>query len=705
MNLSKKKKEVSDYLATVMEGTPVMGMLLPIINSPNMRVVIEDYLSKEVSDLSDDDIPLIKNIISAANYIYNNSGENLPMSDSEYDELYSLYKEYTGEDLIGSSVNTKNKVNHKFVSLRGTLDKIYKITDEDVLKNQSQRSLDDWISTTERKFYESTKRNINLKNQEVLCFPKFDGVSVIFECDKDGNLERALTRGDVTRNEAKDITHIFKDIFESPLKNMEHPYGLKSEVMMTESALNLINELYDTNYKQTRSAVSSIINSDTVDERVEYLEIIYLRYSILEDGKESLQWLAPNVYSYPYLRCKLGDTEEMRDFAHSIGYVNGLRCDGMVIYLSDPHVQEVLGREDNKMKYEVAYKFTEEVAYSPVVDIEFKVGLFGRVTPIVTFEPVKMKGNTVTKASLYSYKRFKDLELSKGDIIKITYDINPYADYDSDNPHCKRSGKKTIEIPLYCPYCHKELTQPDEDEALLYCSNPDCYCRVKGKILKYCKTMGIPEFGPSVIDDLSDAGVLNCIEDLYRIEENKKIINKLPGYGSRRIHKLIKSVDDHKEVMPSTFLGAIGIEGIGPNKMKAVLTMLRLDEVIQYSKENDPEVFLACKGIKEKTAKKIVEGINKNMDTINFLLNELLILPEVSEQGDFTVVFTKVRSKEKEDFIRNAGGIVAEAITKGTSLVVVPDINITSSKVKKAKEWGIPIVTIDNLENYISSNF
>ena len=37
---------------------------------------------------------------------------------------------------------------------------------------------------------------------KIALYPKFDGVSVIFECDKNGNVINALTRGDTTTNEA-----------------------------------------------------------------------------------------------------------------------------------------------------------------------------------------------------------------------------------------------------------------------------------------------------------------------------------------------------------------------------------------------------------------------------------------------------------------------------------------------------------------------
>ena len=411
---------------------------------------------------------------------------------------------------------------HKYKSLRGTLDKIYYLSEEDGkdVANKSRRGLPEWVESSQRKIRELTGKNIDLWNEEVYVFPKWDGVSCIFEFSKDGKLERALTRGFTETNEAQIVTHIFEDSVTGPWIGRDHPYGIKTEIMMSEDDLATYNSIYNTDYKNSRSIVSSIMNSDEKDDRIKYLQIMSLRVSEIIDGEESLQTLAPGAFNRPFLRCRLKDIETIKNFAFANKYVNGLRCDGAVIYIIDENIQKILGRENNKQKFEVAFKFTEETGYSKVKNINFTIGLFGRINPVLEIKPIKLKGNTITNISLGSYSRFKSLNLAEGDKVKILYDIIPYCVFDENDEHCKRSGNTPFDAPENCPECgeplttkvdvsnkelimHKLLTpDSEEDGSILYCSNKDCPCRQKGRILNYFNKMHIDGISYATVDVL-----------------------------------------------------------------------------------------------------------------------------------------------------------------------------------------------------------
>ena len=540
---------------------------------------------------------------------------------------------------------------------------------------------------------------------DVIVMPKFDGVSCVFECDKNGNLKRALTRGDTKRNEAKDITHIFKEIFKDPVENAEKDHGIKTEIMMLDNDLEVINKEYCSDYKNTRSVVSSILNSDELDGREKYLHIVPLRYSYLEDGEESEQFLPSSVYNYPYLKCKLKEVEKIHDFAFNHKTVHpGLRCDGSVIRIMDEKVQKVLGRENEKQKFEVAFKFTEETAYSEVKDIIFTTGLFGRINPVVVVKPVKMKGNTVEKASLGSYGRYKKLNLSKGDIVKVLYDIIPYVDFDDNDYKCIRSGKKPIEATLVCPECGSLLEESETGE-LLYCVNSSCPCREKGRILNYCKKMNIANISYATIEDLYNEHILRSIEDLYRLKDQINTITQLNGYGVNKVMNILTEIDSHRDVIPSVLLGSIGIESLSTKTFKKILEYMTMAEIIEIAHSNNYDFFTVIPGIKEKTAKKLVDGINSNIKLINFLIQELNVQNEPRNSGSFSVAFTKVRDEELEKFIEEYGGIVNDTLTKTTDILVVPVDGVESSKVTKAKKYGIQVIPISQVKSYITENY
>jgi DNA ligase (NAD+) len=692
----KDHPELMKDLISTMKSEEIQNFIHPIIDNYQM---------------DKNDAPLVKTIIDCAQTIYNYSGESTGLSDSEYDVLYELLTNIDGEIGITVPIVSKGKTGyHKFKSLRGTLDKVYALSDDDELENKSRRSLDDWIKSSEAKIKAKTGKNVDLNDEEIYVFPKFDGVSAIFEFDSMGNLERVLTRGFTETNEAQDITHLFNWVGKDWVNGIPigKPYGLKTEIMMSDEDFEKYNAIYNSNYKQSRSIVSSIINSDEADDRVKYLQIMQLRYSYLEDGEESLQKLAPGAFNTPYIRCRLSDRDAIRKFASEHKYANGLRCDGAVIYIINEELQKILGRENDKQKFEVAYKFTEESAYSKIKDIKFTAGLFGRINPVAVIKPVKLKGNTIENVSLGSMGRFKELNLAKGDKVKILYDIIPYLVYDNDDEHCKRSGENPIEMPWCCPECGKPLEFSDSGD-MCYCINKDCPCKKKGKILNFFNRMNIDGISYATVDTFYREGYLEKIEDVYKLKDNYKKLCKLDGFGKRSIDLIINAIEEHRDVPASQMLGSIGIENVSTKTFEKVLQMITFDELMELSLNEEGKavsVLTLVPGIKDKTARKIIQGIKENEKLIEFLEEELIILQEPkSRDYKYTVVFTKVRDEELEKWTETHEGKVLDSLTKDTSVLVVPVLGVESSKVSKAEKYGIPIVPIADYKKYVMDNF
>ena len=266
-----------------------------------------------------------------------------------------------------------------------------------------------------------------------------------------------------------------------------NPYGLKTEVMMNEKDLDDYNKRYNTSYKSTRSIVSSIINSDKADGREQLLEIVKLRTSVIIDGEERIEELSSEAFERPFIRCQLKDIYGIKKFSNHHKYVDGLRCDGSVIYLINEGLRNILGRKNERNKFEVAYKFNEEVSYTKIKDVIFQMGTFGTINPVAIFEPVKMKGNEIQRVSLGSMFRFYDLGLSKGDVVKISYEIIPYLNFDLDDPKCKKSKNKPFKRPEVCPECGHPLEYVDNQ--IPKCENPDCDFLKKRKIVNYIQKM------------------------------------------------------------------------------------------------------------------------------------------------------------------------------------------------------------------------
>ena len=668
------------------------------------RQDIQDFLRNTLSRfdagivvLDESDKETLKNLVSIAYHIYTYSDVNPGLDDPEYDKLYDLLVLNGEEEFISlPSAREDDEEHHAYTSLRGTLSKVYYLTkpDDSEKTNKTRRSLDDWVKQTEDLYYRETGKRIDLKQESVYVFPKWDGISAIFQFKKDGTIDRVLTRGYTKFNTAENISHHFKDLTRPIEPNRK--YGLKTEILVSEESLQSYNTIYEKDYKQSRSIASGIINSREADERDKYLIVMQLRYM---DEKDEIEKLCPEVFDHPHIRCKLGEYDKIEAFAEEHHYTEGLRCDGAVIYIIDPEIQKVLGRKNDRNRFEVAYKFTEESAYSKVEDIKFQTGLFGRIAPVVKFKPVKMKGNTISSASLGSIERMEQLQLAKGDEIKILYDIIPYVTTDST---CYISGNKPIRPPKVCPSCGKPLVR---EGSILSCKNLDCDWRKKGKILNYFVKMNIQNISFATVDVLYERGILQSIKDIYKLKKHEDEILGIPKFGYTKYRNILDEIERKREVSESLLLGSIGIDGIASQTFEKVFSVFTIDELLDIVEEGNSDLLSsAVPGIGHKKAITIIDGMKENMKTIKFLLKELKVYHEIND-AKFKVCFTKVRDKEIEKLVERYGGKVVNSVTSDTTYLVVPDLEVSSSKTKSAKKNGVPIVTIAEISDIIKSNY
>lgn len=701
----KMKNNLDELYKDLLTGKKTCEEVSDIMKSGDLSSNVNAYIHKDsinpLVPYTDEDLQNIYMIINITQFIYNNSGLDTGLTDEEYDALYSIMLDNGGSDVISVPITPTAKsplVYHKYPSLRGTLTKVYYLSNDEERNVKSRRFLDEWKTSMESKIFTNSGKTVDLDDEDIYVFPKFDGVSGIFEMNADGTVNRVLTRGFTETNEATNVAHIFKDFEREPKEIKNQPYGLKTEIMMKESDLKYYNEKYKTDYKNTRSIVSAIINSDEYDaEKSSLLHVVPLRIS----DENQNQDLAMEVFKkYPYIRCKLKDRDKIRDFAFNHKYVNGeLRCDGAVIYIINPEIQEILGRENNKNNFEVAYKFTEEAALTKLIDINFNMGEFGRLAPVAQVKPVKLKGNTIENISLGSIGRMRSLKLRKGDTVKVLYDIIPYLSFDVD---CKHSTKNDIiKIPEYCPECGEPLESNPQDN-IVYCTNEHCPSLIKGKIINYLFKMDIDNISYGVIDKLFDNGIVSSIKDLYSLDKHLSEIINIDGFGPTMVTKWINSINDKRTVADYQVFGALGIEGLSKKKFAAIFKEYDIDELMDIVSENRIIDLVKISGFEDKTSKKVIKGIEDNKKLIKFLIKELdIVETKYANKPKFTVCFTKIRDKDKEKFVFEHGGAIDDSLTSKTTLLVVPTLDTKSSKVDKANKYGIRVVPIDDLESTI----
>ena len=100
------------------------------------------------------------------------------------------------------------------------------------------------------------------------------------------------------------------------------------------------------------------------------------------------------------------------------------------------------------------------------------------------------------------------------------------------------------------------------------------------------------------------------------------------------------------------------------------------------------------------------QHLNINTDIelpeLDILINGYKSCLEYDEGGDettngYNIVFSGARSKETEQEFENKGYIISDVVNSKTKLLIVKDINVNSSKIKKAKALNVQIVSLDSL--------
>lgn len=649
--------------------------------------------------LNDQQLQELNAIVGVLQILYNSSMGS-PVSDFTYDTLQEMLIDLGIPRLTGSvEINSASKLEHSYRNLRGTLDKVYYLSPDEKRTNKSRRYLHEWIKSAETTYEKATGKKIDLSKEKIIVQPKFDGVSAVQECD--GKKKVWISRGDTRLNKASDVSHImniFNDIWNEGI------CGIKFEVMMTEENKDKINELYrNRHYKNSRQIVTATLNSNEADFKADYLYPIPLR--IMYPGDEVEQIHPQLIEKFPTMICTFADIGKIRQFANENRWVNvnsmRLRTDGAVLTILDPDVQKALGRSKDINNFEVAYKFTEESAYTRVKDVEFYVSEFGYITPVLVVNDVILKGNTINHISLSNRERFDELDLSYGDEVKILYDIIPYATIDE---RCRRikNGRK-IQFTPECPCCHEKL---DLSSVQVQCTNPNCPSRIIGKILNYCSNLRIQNIGYSTLDTLYGAGLLkNGIRSLYKLKKKTYEIEEIEGFGKLKTRKIIAEIEAKRRLNDYEFFGSIGIGGLSIKTFETIFSVIPYSDMLNMIKMKNFDLLLGklvtINGIGDKKAEIFVDYLKDTKNRIELLkLIDVLSIAETFNRNKIPskgrIVFTGCRpSEELASILKDHNWEPTDAWSKKAKYLVIPTKDYESGKVTAATESGIPIISID----------
>ena len=539
---------------------------------------------------------------------------------------------------------------------------------------------------------------------------KMDGLTVVFTYNQ-GNLQKAVTRGngvvgEVITNNAR----VFDNV------QLKIPYQgeltLRGEAIITYSEFEKINseiEDVDARYKNPRNLCSGSVrqlnNEITAKRHVRFYAFSLVKaegVDFANSRQQQMEWLKDQGFEVVEYRVVTSDTldETMEYFATQIEH-NDFPSDGLVALYDDIAYGDSLGRTAKFPRNAFAFKWADEMAETTLEEIEWSPSRTGLINPVAIFTPVELEGSTVSRASVHNISIMRKLELGIGDRIKV-YKANMIIPQIGEN--LTKSGVK--DIPEICPACGgKTVIEKVNDVESLYCRNPECPAKaIKGFTLFVSRdAMNIDGLSEATLEKFIARGFIRDFGDIFEIDRYKDEIIQMEGFGEKSYENLIESLNRAKKTELPRVLYALGIPSIGVANAKMICKELGYDmEKIRHVSE---EELAAIDGIGPVIAKSFVDYFKKEgrQEKLDHLLSHLELgeAPKQEEEQIFHgmnfVITGSVEHfsnrKEVKEEIEKRGGKVTGSVTSKTNYLINNDTQSSSSKNKKAKELGIPIIS------------
>ncbi len=607
--------------------------------------------------------------------------------DSLYDELVSLEKE------LGMTLSNSPTVNVGYQVLS---------------ELPKERHEEPMLSLDKTKEVEGLKEFLG--DQKALLSWKMDGLTIVLTY-QDGELKKAVTRGngevgEVITNNAR----VFRNI---PLKiGYEGELILRGEAVIGYRDFERINEEItdvQAKYKNPRNLCSGSVrqlnNEITARRNVRFFAFALVRAPGVDfhnSRAAQMEWLKEQGFEIVEYHMVTRDTVEgeVIKFSEKIPE-NDFPSDGLVLIYDDIEYGQSLGRTAKFPRDSIAFKWADETSRTRLLEIEWSPSRTGLINPVAIFEPVELEGTTVSRASVHNISIMEELELGVGDEIEV-YKANMIIPQIARN--LTRSGVR--DIPAVCPVCGGKTQIRQEGNAkTLYCTNPECQAKhVKAFTLFVSRdAMNIEGLSESTLEKFIARGFIREYADIFHLDRHREEIQSMEGFGEKSFQNLEASIEKARTTTLPRVIYGLGIANIGLANARMICRAFdyELDRMLAADQEDLNEIS----GIGDVIAGAFVAYFKDPVHRrrLEDLLKELTIVEEEGAGAPqtlagLTFVITGsvthfANRSEVKALIESMGGKVTGSVTSKTDYLINNDVESTSSKNKKARELGIPILS------------
>lgn len=624
----------------------------------------------------------LESILTSASSAYS-VGQTI-MTDAEYDKLAEDYKSLTGKTWYWEDAEGDIQHSRPMLSLEKAK------TVEDIVK-----------------FFKQDSKSF------ALLLPKIDGLALSLVY-RNGFLVSALTRGKrvggVTYGNS--VIQNARRIYGIPYKiSVTAPIEIRGEVYMPENFFSLANETR-AKYKKplfenVRNAAAGILrtedgsglnllrfvaynvfNPDQLPHEDSYFGAISLTSSF--DLLTQLGFSTPPIQRVDVSKLSLEGLHEFID-NKTLEY----QTDGVVVTLESIAAHKSLGTNNSHPLYSVAFKFEDETAETTLLDIEWTATRTGRIVPTYLFEPVRLEGTTVSRATGHNYANIIKLNAKPGDKVEV-YKANMIIPQ-VRRVTAKNNFSKHFDLVNKCPSCLHKVTYNLVDAL---CENDACSAKIVNQLINACnrKNWDIDGMGESLAYSLVYSGLVKTIPDLFRFTIEKEFQSRLAKtemsgktLGASNAKKLVENIQKAKEKPWSITLHALGCPGLGEPECKEIAKRWSLKDLL--SCETLTSDLLAVKGFGSRTVEEFTTWLEENKSWIQELnslgVNTSREESQVLNSDVFsgkTFVITGTHSVPRhvlEKLIQDNGGTLTSAVSKNTDFLVAGEN--AGSKLEKAE--------------------
>ena len=586
---------------------------------------------------------------------------------------------------------------------------------------------------------ERVEKGLAGRTHSYICELKIDGLAMSLRYER-GVLVQAATRGDGKVGE--DVTENVKTISVVP-RTLTAPKGgripdvleVRGEVYMPISAFQELraekerdNERRVAEGKKPESVPANPRNAGAGSLRQKdptvtaTRKLAFWAYQLGE--AEGIPAFTSHHDTLDYLRAlgfpvnpevkrfaTLPEVQQFCDHWESHRHDLPYEIDGAVVKLDELDLREELGFTSRAPRWAIAYKFAPEERNTILKDIQVSIGRTGRATPFAVLEPVVVSGSTVSMATLHNREQVALKDVRPGDtvIVRKAGDVIPEV----VGPVLEKRPKnaKPWKFPNTCPCDLASTLVQAEGESDTRCVEPSCPFQRDQRIIYFASRgcMDIEGLGEKTVFALSDLDLVADAGDLYSLSVEDLL--RIDGFGELSATNLLAGIEKSKDVQLPKLLTALGVKHLGPAASESLArTFGSLDRIMEATNDE----LAAIDGVGEviatsitswfahKQNKKMIEKLRKG--GVRFDNVTVSTLPQTL-LGKAVVVTGTVDGysrEEAEAAIKDRGGKSPGSVSAKTFCVVVGDAP-GASKITKAQELGIPVVTGANFDRLLAT--